>query len=37
MIEDFHRLFDNEEKPFILVGVDMGALVTKFYAQLYQE
>ena len=37
MVEDFHRLFDTEEKPFILVGMDLGALVSKFYAQLYQE
>jgi len=37
MVEDFHRLFDTEEKPFILVGADLGAIVTKFYAQLYQD
>lgn len=37
MVEDFHRLFDNEEKPFVLVGMDLGALVTKFYTQLYQD
>lgn len=37
MVEDFHRLFDNEEKPFILVGADLGAIVAKFYIQMFHD
>ena len=37
MVEDFHKLFENEEKPFVLVGADLGATVAKFYTQMFQE
>jgi len=37
MVEDFHKLFENEEKPFILVGADLGATVLKFYTQMFQD
>lgn len=37
MVEDFHKLFENEEKPFILVGADLGATVSKFYTQMFQD
>ena len=37
MFEDFHKLFDNEAKPYILVGADLGATVIKFYTQMLRE
>jgi len=37
MVEDVHKLFENEARPFTLVGADLGATVVKFYAQLYQD
>ena len=37
MFEDFHKLFDNEVKPYILVGADLGATVIKFYTQMLRE
>ena len=37
MVEDFHRLFDIEEKPFVLVGADIGASIAKFYTQVFPE
>lgn len=37
MAEDLHKLFENEEKPYILVGADLGATVMKFYTQIFQE
>jgi len=37
MIEDMHKLFETEEKPFILVGADLGASVAKFYSQLFRD
>jgi len=37
MVEDFHKLFETEKKPFVLVGADLGASVVKFYTQLFQD
>lgn len=37
MFEDFHKLFDNETKPFVLVGADLGATVIKFYTQMMRD
>jgi hypothetical protein len=39
MSEDLNRLVtatSQQTKPFILVGADLGALVTRFYAQMYE-
>lgn len=37
MVEDFHKLFENEKKPFLLVGADLGATVAKFYTQMFPD
>lgn len=37
MAEDLHKLFENEEKPYILVGADLGATVMTFYTQIFQD
>lgn len=40
MTEDFHRLFtasSGQQKPFILVGSEIGAANARFYAQLFEE
>ena len=40
MVEDLHRLLtvaSNQPKPFLLVGLDFMTLVTRFYAQLYEQ
>ena len=37
MVEDFHKLFETEEKPLVLVGADLGASVVKFYTQMFQD
>ncbi|CAF3422313.1 unnamed protein product [Rotaria sp. Silwood1] len=39
MSEDLNRLVtatSQQPKPFILVGADLGAIVTRFYAQMYE-
>lgn len=40
MTEDFHRLFtasSTQQKPFILVGSEIGAANARFYAQLFEQ
>jgi len=37
MVEDFHKLFENEAKPFLLIGADLGAIVAKFYTQMFPD
>jgi surfactin synthase thioesterase subunit len=40
MVDDLHRLVtysSPQEKPFILVGAEMGAVVSRFYAQIYES
>ncbi|XP_047145908.1 uncharacterized protein LOC100199358 isoform X2 [Hydra vulgaris] len=37
MVEDFHRLFDVEEKPLVLVGANLGASIAKFYTQVFSK
>ncbi|XP_047145907.1 uncharacterized protein LOC100199358 isoform X1 [Hydra vulgaris] len=37
MVEDFHRLFDVEEKPLVLVGANLGASIAKFYTQVFSN
>jgi len=37
MVEDFHKLFETEDKPMVLVGADLGASVAKFYTQMFQD
>lgn len=39
MADDVHRLFNqdnNNKKPFIYVGSELGATVGRFYATLYE-
>lgn len=39
MSEDLNRLVTStsqQPKPFILVGSDLGAIVTRFYTQMYE-
>jgi hypothetical protein len=39
MSEDLNRLITStsqQPKPFILVGADLGAIVARFYAQMYE-
>ena len=39
MSEDLNRLITStsqQPKPFIFVGADLGALVARFYAQMYE-
>ncbi len=39
MVDDFRRLTSYSsqlEKPFILVGAELGALVARFYTQVYE-
>lgn len=39
MSEDLNRLItatSQQPKPFILVGSDLGAVVTRFYTQMYE-
>ena len=39
MSEDLHRLItgaSQQPKPFIFVGADLGAIVARFYAQMYE-
>ncbi len=38
MADDLHRLVtlsSQQEKPFVLVGSELGAMVARFYTQLY--
>ena len=40
MVDDLRFLFSNKthhEKPFLLVGAELGAINARFYAQMYQE
>jgi len=37
MVEDFHKLFETDQKPFVLVGADLGASIAKFYTQMFQD
>merc|ERR1739848_390370 len=37
MVDDFQRLFSSEKRPFVVVGVDQGGLVAKFYAQMFPD
>ena len=40
MVEDLRRLLNSassQEKPFMFVGSDLGALIARFYAQIYDE
>ena len=40
MVDDIRFLFSNKtnhEKPFMLVGAELGAVNARFYAQMYQE
>ncbi|PIK40602.1 hypothetical protein BSL78_22551 [Apostichopus japonicus] len=40
MVNDLHYLVtssSDQPKPFIIVGAELGALVARFYAQLYEE
>lgn len=39
MSEDLNRLItgtSQQPKPFILVGADLGAIICRFYAQMYE-
>ncbi|CAF4752782.1 unnamed protein product [Rotaria sp. Silwood2] len=39
MSEDLNRLISaasQQPKPFILVGADLGTIVARFYAQMYE-
>ena len=39
MSEDLNRLVtlaSQQPKPFILVGADLGAIVARFYTQMYE-
>ena len=39
MSEDLNRLLtvtSQQPKPFILVGIDLGAIIARFYAQMYE-
>ena|SRR6218665_521468 len=40
MVDDLHRLItfsSQQPRPLILVGAEMGALVARFFAQIYEE
>ena len=40
MVDDLHRLITSSSslgRPLMLVGSDMGAMIARFYAQLYPE
>ncbi|KAK2153006.1 hypothetical protein LSH36_311g03056 [Paralvinella palmiformis] len=40
MVDDLHRLItysSQQEKPFIFVGVELGAMIGRFYAQVYES
>ena len=40
MVDDLHRLItssSNLGRPLMLVGSDMGAMIARFYTQLYSE
>ncbi|XP_065063526.1 uncharacterized protein LOC135690030 [Rhopilema esculentum] len=40
MVDDIRLLFSNKtshEKPFLLVGAEIGAVNARFYAQMYQD
>jgi len=40
MVDDLHRLItysSQQEKPFIFVGVELGAMIGRFYAQVYER
>ncbi len=40
MADDLHKLVtysSQQERPFILVGSEIGALIARFYTQLYER
>lgn len=40
MVEDLKRLISSsseQERPLMLIGSELGSLITRFYTQIYEE
>jgi surfactin synthase thioesterase subunit len=40
MVEDLRRLITSssqQERPLMLIGAEMGAMIARFYTQIYEE